>query len=67
MAWSTEQLEVLEKAIAEGVTRLKYENKEVEYRSLEDMMKLRDIIRAELGIVDKSGQRLYASYSKGFK
>lgn len=67
MAFTTEQLEVLEKAIAEGVTRVKYENKEVEYRSLEEMMKLRDMIRAELGLIDKSGQRLLASYKKGFE
>lgn len=43
-----EQLEALEKAIAEGVRRVKYQDKEVEYRSLEEMFTLANTIRAAL-------------------
>lgn len=64
MAWTQTQLDALEKAIAEGTLRVKYENKEVEYRSLEDMLKVRDLIRKELGIVSSKGQRIIATHSK---
>lgn len=66
MAFTLSQLTALEAAIAQGTTRVKYENKEVEYRSLEEMMKLRDLIRSELGLTKKS-QRLYASHDKALK
>ena len=64
MASTLLQLEALEAAIAEGVTRVKYENKEVEYRSLDEMMKLLALMQAQLGIKPKA-QRLLAKYSKG--
>lgn len=64
MAFTLTHLEALELAISQGTTRVKYENKEVEYRSLEEMLKLRDVMRAELGLVKKSA-RLYASHNKG--
>jgi len=65
MAFTQAQLDALEKAIAEGVNKVKYENKEVEYRSLEEMLKLRDLMLSALGLKPKS-QRLYAKFSKGF-
>jgi len=64
MGFTLSQLEALEKAIAEGVTRVKYETKEVEYRSLEEMLKLRDLMRQELGLVSRGG-RILTSHSKG--
>lgn len=64
MAFTLLQVEALEKAIAEGVTRVKYENKEVEYRSLDEMLKLLDLMKSSLGLKAKS-QRVLASYSKG--
>lgn len=66
MAFTQTQLDAIEAALAQGTTRVKYENKEVEYRSLEELMKLRDLIRSELGLI-KKGQRLYASHDKGLK
>lgn len=64
MAFTLSQIEALEKAIAEGVTRVKYENKEVEYRSLDEMLKLLDLMRSSLGLKPRA-QRLLAKYSKG--
>lgn len=66
MAYTQTQLDALEAAIAQGALKVKYENKEVEYRSLEEMLKLRDLMRSELGLVKKA-QRLYASHCKGLK
>lgn len=56
-SFTSEQLEALSKAIAEGVHKVKYQDKEVEYRSLKDMIALRDTMRAELGLDDSSGSR----------
>ena len=52
-SWTSYDLSVLEKAIATGAKKVKYSNdKEVEYRDLGEMLKLRDIIVASL---DSSG------------
>jgi hypothetical protein len=66
MAFTQTQLEAIEKAIAEGVLKVKYENKEVEYRSLDDLLKLRDLIKAELGLSARGGRR-YVSTNKGLQ
>ncbi len=64
--FTSEQLEALEKAIAEGVHKVKYQDKEVEYRSLKDMMALRDTMKRELGITDASGtHRTVGVYGSG--
>lgn len=69
MAWTQNDLIVLEKAIASGATRVKYSDKEVEYRSLSEMMTIRDNIRTELGLngTNKNPGRHFASFDKGIK
>lgn len=42
------QLDALIAAIAEGALRVKYQDKEVEFRSLNEMLKLRDLMEADL-------------------
>jgi len=48
-SWTAEDLRVLEAAIVTGARRVKYADREVEYRSLADMLTLRDTLRASLG------------------
>ena len=50
MAFTTAQVEALEKAIAEGVKRVKYADKEVEYNSLDEMIRLLNLMKNDLGI-----------------
>lgn len=64
-SWTTEQLQAIEKALAEGVRRVKYQDKEVEYRSLEEMMTLRDAMRRDLGLVPSGSFRTVGVYSSG--
>jgi hypothetical protein len=45
MAWSASDLLEIENAIKSGTLRVKYSDKEVTYRSLEEMLKIRDLIR----------------------
>ncbi len=70
MAWSSDDLVEIEKAIASGVTTVTYNsgggNKTVTYRSLEEMMKIRDMMRKDLGLIDRTNLRVYPKYSKGF-
>jgi roadblock/LC7 domain-containing protein len=48
MAFTTNQLNALEAAIASGQLKVVYDGKQVEYRSVTDLMKARDLVRAEL-------------------
>ena len=63
-AWTVKDLAALEKALAQGVKSVKYTDKEIEYRTLNEMLRLRDVIKQSLGLVKKSN-RLLASFSKG--
>lgn len=46
--YTIEQYTALKSAIAEGALRVKYQDKEVEYRSLSDMLKIKQMMEAEL-------------------
>lgn len=64
MAFTQEQLDALEDAIAKGVTEVKYEDKTLTYRSINEMLQIRDIIRRALGLAEKTG-RVFTKTSKG--
>jgi hypothetical protein len=63
MAWTLNDLNSLNSAIAQGAKKVKYADKEVEYRDLSDMLQLRDLMMRELGLAKPV--RLYAKHSKG--
>ena len=65
MAFTQVQLDALEDAIAQGVLTIKYQDKIITYRSLDEMLKLRDTMRRALGLGSTSGQRIYLSHKKG--
>lgn len=48
MAFSTAQLDAIESAIASGELVIEYEGKKVQYRSMADLLRARDLVRAEL-------------------
>jgi hypothetical protein len=64
MAWTTQQLAGLEMAIAQGTTRVTFEGRTVEYRSLADMIRLRDLMRRDLGTAAPPSIT-YATFSRG--
>lgn len=66
MAFTTEQLEKLDEALSQGVLKVKYADKEVTYQSTPDMLRLRNLMATELGLVDNSSGRVYTSFDKGF-
>ena len=65
MAFTLDQLNALDAAIASGTKSVKYADKEVEYQSLADMLRVRDLMAQELGLTTAASKRKYASYNKG--
>jgi hypothetical protein len=66
-SWTTADIAILEKSIAQGALRVKYADKEVEYRSLADMLRLLDVMRKDLGVTSKNSGRKFANFSKGIE
>lgn len=65
MAYTIEQLDALEAAIAQGALQVKYSDKEVTYRSLSEMQQIRRQIRAALGLTSSASGRRFAEFDKG--
>ena len=70
--FTTEKLQALEEAIGEGVLKVKYSDKEVEYRSLDEMYRIRNSMRKSLGLCPApknaglfGGSRAKMEHSKG--
>lgn len=57
MAFSQEQLIALETAIAKGANTVQLGGRLIKYQSLDDMLKLRDTMRAELGLNSNTNSR----------
>ena len=67
-SYTIEQYTALVAAIAEGTTRVKYQDKEVEYRSLKEMKEIKGDMEAVLfpNDVATGPRRVTAIHSKGF-
>lgn len=64
--YTIEQLEALESAYAEGATKVKYQDKEIEYRSRKEMRGIIEEMRQELGIKkSNTSNRKIGLYSSG--
>ena len=64
-SFTNDDLIAIEKSIAKGVLTVKYTDKEITYRSLDDLFKIRNEIRKCLGLVNCGGGRTFAKHSKG--
>lgn len=66
MSWTTSDLEAIDSAIKSGRLRVRYGDRDVTYRSLDEMLRIRDLINHELGLVADGGRTVrYSTYSKG--
>lgn len=65
MPFTQSQLNALQAAIAQGTTRVKYQDREVEYRSLLEMLQLLNMMRQELGLASGKIVVKKAEFSKG--
>lgn len=67
MAFTLEQYEALKAAVAEGALSVRYADKSVTYRSLDEMLRLLKLMATELGLnASNDGGRIYTSFSKGY-
>ena len=64
MSFTNDQLTKLDDAIAQGVLSVQYTDKRVTYRSLSEMIQLRDLMRKELGFTPKR-KVVFAKFKKG--
>lgn len=64
MSFSQQQFDDLSAAIAEGVTTVSSNGRQVTYRSLKDMMQLRDLMAQELGLSAAGRKRKYFSFQR---
>lgn len=66
MSFSQAQLDALEAGIAAGTTSISYEGRSVTYRSLDEMLRIRAIIRQALGLTPRPVTVL-AQHNRGFR
>ena len=65
-SWTQSDIAKLEKAIATGARRVRFQTHEVEYQSLDDMMRALDAIKAAVAGSDSGPQTLFAEYGGGY-
>lgn len=65
MAFTEADLAAITKAIASGTTRVKYQDKEVEYRSLSELERIRATIADSLSSESSGIKRAIGVYDSG--
>lgn len=55
--FTVEALQSLESAILQGIQTVKYTDKEVTYRSLDEMVRIRALLRNKLGMNEANGEK----------
>lgn len=63
MAFSQTDLDAINTAIASGTMKVKYADREVQYQTLSDLLKIKGLIEKELGVTGK--RFTYPVHSKG--
>ena len=67
MAYTLEQYEALKAAIAEGALMVRFADRSVTYRSIDEMIRILRLMESDLGLNNNNnGGRRFASFSKGF-
>ena len=64
IGFTLQNLKILEDAIATGARKVKYSDKEIEYRGLKEMNSTRILMRKKLGL-SKRTEKSQAIFSKG--
>jgi hypothetical protein len=64
MAFTQAQLDALESSIATGSMSCEFDGKRVQYRSLDEMMRIRETIRRALGLTGSGKRFSLAAFTK---
>ena len=68
MAFTSDDLAALDTAIKSGARRVAYRDRTVDYHSLDEMLKLRAVMQAEIVTDERTTygtRRVYPEYDKG--
>lgn len=66
MAWTQADLTAIEEAISTGAKRVRFQTHEVEYQSASDLLRVRDIIKAELYPATNTSSAVVARFHRGY-
>ena len=66
MAFTQSQLDAIDSGIASGSTTVSYDGKSVSFRSLDDMLRIRNIIMIALGLTPASSATVLVAHSRGY-
>jgi len=64
MAFTQDDLTAIEEAIASGALEVEYNDRKVKYRSINELLKARDLIQKKLGLTKRSA-RVLCNAKKG--
>lgn len=67
MAYTLEQVTLLEEAIATGARSIYYGGKRIEYQDTSEMMKILRVMKMSLGLIPKTPTRRFAEHTKGLE
>lgn len=65
--YTLSQYQALTAAIALGATKVQYADKTVEYRSLSDMIRLKEAMESDLGISKNIVRRKFIEQGRGYE
>jgi hypothetical protein len=65
MSFTAEDLAAIERALAEGTVRVRYADREVTYRSVDELVRLRNLIAGEIKSTGSGIAAHYPTFSKG--
>lgn len=68
MAFTQQQLDALDEAIASGALKVKYQDREVTYQTAGELLQLRALVSKSLVPVEqRTNGRRFATFSKGMQ
>lgn len=66
MAFTSADLDAINGAIAQGAKRVRFQTHEVEYQTIAEMLRARDVIKAELETPVANSGAMFARYESDY-
>lgn len=66
MAFSQADLDAINTALASGAKRVRFQTHEVEYQSISEMLRVRDMIKAEVEAPAANGGAMFARFESDY-
>lgn len=66
MAFSQADLDAINTALASGAKRVRFQTHEVEYQSISEMLRVRDMIKAEVEAPAENGGAMFARFESDY-